>query len=240
MSILSELASKFRAVPADELARVFLRIENQRVAEQEAAGGKPGARPAPPRTPSLSHSPLPIDPIRIAGVLGAIHDAQLRIHATHVDSYQDLWRRLRSFETHLREQASIVDTLMSKVAPVQAAPAAGSLQQTVLLQCPRGGFSAGRFRCLNRFAETVEVTIEGGTVCGFTAEGSPVSDAAARAEPAHFSLEPGAKMTVRLMLDVGRADTRDMNSVSAAFDVRMNGRPHSRVWLEAELYDEEF
>jgi hypothetical protein len=243
MSILSELAGRFANMPPEDLARVFSlvheRLPQPRDGGREPADAPPATAPNLPSRTALS--PLSaIDPARIASVLIAIHDTQSHIPRMPGASYDTLRRRLRSFESHLREQASIVDALMLKVAPVQGAPAAptvGALQQTVVIQCPRAGHSAGRFRCLNRFAQVVEVVLEGGTVHCPAFGGRAIEGAIATAEPSRFSLAPGADRMVRLALDVSDADTCALDTLSAAFDVRMGGRLHARVWLEAELYD---
>ncbi|NUZ05911.1 hypothetical protein [Piscinibacter koreensis] len=246
MSPLLNFAQSLISASPDELARLFGGIDEQRTRER-LSHDAPAADVARPITrllqlPAGRGPGAAVDVARLAEVLSSIHDKQSREREADGAAYEQLWRKLRGVESKLAEHASLVDAVMTKVAPLHPAPAAlpaSTLQQTILVQCPRAGRSAGRFRCLNRFSEQVEVSIASSAVHRPDGDGSPVQGAIAGVEPARFILAARAHRVVELQLDLRNADTSGVDAVSASFAVHMGNKPHARVWLEATLYDEQ-
>ncbi len=83
----------------------------------------------------------------LRSVHGAFEAAANKRRESAVKSHQ----KIQELEAALREQSAAVDRLLghrSGEQPLNAALAA--FQQTLFLQCPRGGRTAGHFRCVNR------------------------------------------------------------------------------------------
>ena len=158
---------------------------------------------------------------------------------SHHRNYDQLHQKFRDFETQLRKQKHLVDKLLSHGgATKEDAGATGpvGLQQTIFIQCPRGGRSGARFRVINRTSRSALVRAR---VSEFRGERSqPVDDAMLTFSPVDYTLESGEATIVSAMVDLTRCPEITTDEVHVAADVLLDDQPALKLWVNVEVYDE--
>ena len=144
--------------------------------------------------------------------------------------YGALREGLAKWEREARRHAEFVDKLLApKPAEKAAAKPAAPYQETLYLQGPAGGRTAGRFRALNRRDKRVSVAT---LTRPFTLGGEPALEAPLLTQrPGAFYLEPGEARVVTV-----EAELPGPGRYQSALDVTMDEAVALKLWIEIDVY----
>ena len=146
--------------------------------------------------------------------------------------YAALRDGLAQFERHAQNHAQFVERLMrpqpqpqSPAAPAPAAP----YQETLYLQGPAQGRTAGRFRALNRRDRRVSVATLSRP---FSLNGAPALEAPALTlRPGAFYLAPGEARLVTV-----EAELPGPGRYQSCLDLSMDDALALKLWIEIDVY----
>jgi hypothetical protein len=157
--------------------------------------------------------------------------------SSQANRYASLQGRFGELETELRRHAENVDRLLDRSDPASAEPSGVTFhQQTLYLQCPSGGRSAGRFRCINRRVERMSVT---SLVRPFTRNLEPLAAAPTLSlRPDSFVLSAGASEVITVEVDFGSCPELASGVLQTSIEVRKNDAMFVKIWIEVELYEQ--
>jgi hypothetical protein len=169
----------------------------------------------------------------LKSVHGAFEAAARIPRETSVKSH----RKIQDLEAALREQSAAVDRLLghrSGEQPLNASLVA--FQQTLFLQCPRGGRTAGHFRCVNRTDSPADVEIRARsmphTEAGFE------DQAMLAFEPANQRLAPQQAAIFRASVDLSRCQHVRDATLEFGADIYLRGQLALKLFICVEIYDD--
>lgn len=205
----------------------------------ETGSSNPSASAATPILWALSKSVS--RPELSAHDFGPIVESLRRFHqaASGVDdriSHKKIHQPLREIETKLREQATAVDRLLAFSSSDR--PFLHALQQTLFLQCPRGGKTAGRFRCVNRTGAPALVDIRARRALA-GADESCKSEPAVTFEPTNQRLEPEESATFCVIVDLAQCPNAGEKPIQICADIYLNSELTLKLFVCVEVYDSE-
>ena len=232
----------------DGLVNVLRRIHAART------NGAAGA-PTPPGgdQPANGHAPANGSPERqdapaiglpgLSEALGELSFWATRLHLSprpepeRATIYEALRERLRETEAATLERHGAIDRMLDRAGSggTDARGGAALVQETVYLQCARGGRTAGRFRCLNRADAEVRAQIRPGatTVPG----GGRIEGAAIAVSPSECTLGPGAPAIITVAIDLQDCAAVAGDRIASWVEVELDGACALKVWLEIDVYD---
>jgi len=186
--------------------------------------------------PFLSLTP---DLSQIVAALRSIHNNFQVNGREDRASYETTHRKFRKLETTLREQQVAVDRLLGyRVTDGDSRkPALHALQQTLFLQCPQQGKTAGGFRCVNRTGKSALVDIR--------ARRSQDTDAGLPAkaiitfEPNGKRLEPEEAGIFFATVDLSDCQTVSAGTLETFADVYVSDKLALKLFIRLEIYDEQ-
>lgn len=147
--------------------------------------------------------------------------------------YAELRQHVERLERVGAERAETVRSAFESGAAVPAKST--QYQETLYLQCVRGGRAAGRFRCLNRRAQRTAITT---TLRPFTIDARPVAMAPSLTiRPGGFVLEAGAAAIVAVELDFASCPDLVASPLQTSIDLLMDDAVALKIWIEVEVYD---
>jgi hypothetical protein len=147
-------------------------------------------------------------------------------------------REIQELEGRLREHSAAVDRLIERRSGEQPfKPVLGAFQQTLFLQCPRGGRTAGHFRCVNRTDRPAYVDIRARSRPG-TEEGLE-EQAMLEFEPVIQRLEPQQAAFFRASVDLSRCQHVRDATLEFDADVYLRGQIALKLFICVEVYDEQ-
>ena len=200
--------------------------------QSEAANGTPERG----RAPALDLSGL-------AAALGELSSWATRIHvpprpeAQRASFYEALQERIRTAEAAALQQHTAIDRMLDPAGngDADARGRTALVQETVWLQCARGGRTAGRFRCINRVGAAVRAQIRPGatTVPG----GGRIEGAAITVSPQECTLGPGAAAIITVAIDLRDCPAVAGDRIEGCVDVELEGASALRAWIAVDLYD---
>jgi len=115
--------------------------------------------------------------------------------------------------------------------PASAAP----YQETLYLQCARGGRTAGRFRCMNRRNRRTSVT---SALRPFRMNGLPQAAAPMLTiRPGSFALDAGASEIIAVEVDLGPCPDLVDSNLQTSIDLHMNDAVALKIWIEIHVYE---
>jgi hypothetical protein len=226
-----------RQASISELVEVLRNIHHGKTTNPQP----PPALPAHPdgselRVPSLV-SGLLLDKVArgiedLARLLAPGLDAGTESNDRAVRQYSALRGRFDRFERDVRQHAETVDRLLNRASPM---PGAAAYQETLYLQCPRGGRTRGRFRCVNRRDRRTSVT---SSLRPFTMNGMPQAAAPMLTiHPGSFALDSGASEIISVEIDLAaRPDLVD-GDLQTSIDLHMNDAIALKIWVEIHVYE---
>jgi hypothetical protein len=204
----------------------------------------PQPPPALPAHPDGSESQLPslvsrliLDGVArgiedLARLLAPVSDAATGSGDRAVRQYSELRGRFDRIERDVRQHAMTVDRLLNRASPT---PGAAAYQETLYLQCPRGGRSAGRFRCVNRRERRTSVT---SSLRPFTMNGVPQAAAPMLTiRPGSFALDSGASEIISVEVDLAACPDLVDGDLQTSLDLHMNGAITLKIWIEIHVYE---
>jgi hypothetical protein len=150
--------------------------------------------------------------------------------------YEALEERIRQTEAATLAHHAAVDRLVRRAegGGVNAARPA-LVQETVYLQCARGGRTAGRFRCINRADAAVRARVRPGAITA--PGGGRVKGAAITVSPRACALGPGEPGIITVALDLRRCATVASARLESCINVELDGACALKVWVVVDLYD---
>jgi hypothetical protein len=150
-------------------------------------------------------------------------------------SYDEVRRYFLDFQTQLRRQKLAIESLVGKTFDASAGTAAPIFQQTLHLRCPRGGRSAGRFRCVNRTERRTTVAIASEPLLG-DVTGS-LNAATLAVTPSTCALEPEESRTFVVDVDFSACSQGPDRHAGGALEIVMDGEVAMKVWIAVEFDD---
>ena len=170
----------------------------------------------------------------LKSVHGAFEDAARKRRESAVKSH----RKIQELEATLREQSAAVDRLLGHRSGEQPHNAAlAAFQQTLFLQCPRGGRTAGHFRCVNRTDSPADVDIR---VRSMPSTEAGFEDQAMLAfEPANQRLAPQQAAIFRASVDLSRCQHVRDATLEFNADIYLRGQLALKLFIWVEIYDDQ-
>jgi hypothetical protein len=150
--------------------------------------------------------------------------------------YSALRDRFDRLERNVRQHAVTVDRLLNPDSPPPGMPAsAAPYQETLYLQCARGGRTAGRFRCMNRRNRRTSVT---SALRPFRMNGLPQAAAPMLTiRPGSFALDAGASEIIAVEVDLGPCPDLVDSNLQTSIDLHMNDAVALKIWIEIHVYE---
>jgi hypothetical protein len=149
-----------------------------------------------------------------------------------VRQYDALRAQLDRLDRDVRQHAVTVDRLLNRNAP---APGAAAYQETLYLQCPRGGHTTGRFRCVNRRDQRTSVT---SSLRPFTMHGMPsAASPMLTIRPGSFALDSGASEIISVEVDLAACPDLVDGDLKTSIDLHMNNAIALKIWVEIHVYE---
>jgi hypothetical protein len=168
----------------------------------------------------------------LARLLAPVSDAATVSNDRAVRRYSTLRAQFDRLERDVRQHAVSVDRLLNRASP---APVAAAYQETLYLQCPRGGRTAGRFRCVNRRDRRTSVT---SSLRPFTMYRMPQAAAPVLTiRPGSFALDSGASQIVSVELDLAACPDLVDGDLQTSIDLHMNEEIALKIWVEIHVYE---
>lgn len=184
-----------------------------------------------------------VDPSSLPDALGELLFRAARLHVPPRPEmpgaalYEALRQRIREAEAATLERHTAIDRMLDRAGNggTDAAAPTALVQETVYLQCARGGRTAGRFRCINRADAEVRARIRPGaaTVPG----GGPIEGVAITVSPHECTLGPGAPAIITVAIDLQRSAAVAGDRIESCVDVELDGACALKVWMAIDLYD---
>jgi hypothetical protein len=157
--------------------------------------------------------------------------------SSEASRYASLQGGIRELEKELRRHGEFVDRLLGPRERVSAEPSGATInQQTLYLQCPRAGGSAGRFRCVNRRTEQVSVTSFARPFTQNLERLAPAPMLSLR--PDAFTLDAGASAVITAEVDFAPCPQLASGVLQASIDLRTNDAMPAKIWIEVELHEQ--
>jgi len=150
--------------------------------------------------------------------------------------YGALQERVGQLETELRCHVETVDRLLESKRPASEHAAHTFHQQTLYLQCPSGGRTAGRFRCVNRRGDRSSVTsmLRPFTISLELLAAAPTLSV----RPGSFILNAEASEIITVEIDFSPCPELASGVVQTSIDLRMNDSMALKIWIEVELHEQ--
>jgi hypothetical protein len=226
-----DLFSGWRRAPIESLVDMLRAMHERNVLEGERPSSAPSASSEdaqPPSSAPAAHA------AQFVAALLAWPGATQTGPAAEL-SYDALSKRVLDFQTQARRQKLALERLLGQafVADDAAGTLVPTFQQTLYLQCPRDGRSAGRFRCVNRNARSARLEVTCESVIGKASGRLPAAQVLF--EPATGLLAAGEAMTLQAIVDLTRCGAIDDDEVGAAAEIRLDGDCVLKLWIAVEL-----
>jgi hypothetical protein len=211
----------------DMLKAIYERArEPQAQAAQGVGGpGELGERLASTEAPDLSH---------ILTAVSLLQSAAKGV-VPPPSSYDEVRRYFLDFQTQLRRQKLAIEGLVGRTFDASAPNAVPVFQQSLHLRCPRGGRTAGRFRCVNRTARRTTVTVTSERLLGDVT--GRLDGATIAATPSTCALDPHESQTFVVDVDFSTCSLGSDREAGASLEIAMDGEIAMKVWIAVELDD---
>ena len=154
-------------------------------------------------------------------------------------SYEFTHQEFGKLETMLRQQQIAVDRLLGyrETDGDQRKPVLHALQQTLFLQCPKRGKTAGRFRCVNRTSNAALVDIRQRQPQD-TEDGLP-DEAIIKFEPIGRRLGPEEAGIFCATVDLSGCQIVSAGRRETFADLYVSGELALKLFICVEIYDEQ-
>jgi hypothetical protein len=155
-------------------------------------------------------------------------------------TYEMTNRKFRELEATLRQQQIAVDRLLGSDGSTRDEPpkrVLRALQQTLFLQCPQRGGTAGRFRCVNKTGKPAYVDIRARKCPG--AETSLPDEAIVVFEPNGKRLEPQEAAIFRAIVDLSHCQNAAAETLETFADVYLSDELTLKLFICVEVYDDQ-
>jgi hypothetical protein len=151
--------------------------------------------------------------------------------------YQALQERVRQTEATILDHHAAIDRLLRQgdSGGTDPAPRPTLTQETLYLQCPRAGRTAGRFRCVNRADATVRAQVRPAAV--MTPHGDRVEGAVITVAPRAPTLGAGEAALITVALDLRCCSAVAADHLESSVDVEIEGASMLKVWIAIDLYE---
>ena len=168
----------------------------------------------------------------IARLLAPAFDAAAGSDGRSARLYSALRGQFDRLERDVRQHAATVDRLLNRASPT---PGAAAYQETLYLQCSRGGRTAGRFRCVNRRDRRTSVT---SSLRPFTMNGLPkAASPMLTIRPGSFALDAGASEIISVEVDLAACPDLVDGDLQTSIDLHMNDAIALKIWVEIHVYE---
>ena len=139
------------------------------------------------------------------------------------------------FEEQARQYFAKIDRLLRREGPAHPAAHPAPYQETLYLQCRRGGRTAGQFRCVNRRERKVSVSLATRPFIynGEISAPTPLLTV----QPVGFPLDPGEVTVIRVDVDLHRCVDFAAGTLKTSIDLRMDDAIALKLWIEIALYE---
>lgn len=241
--------SPFSASPALDLLNGLLRLNGMsNFRAPPSLGEEPtlspqmvlsGATILPLLARSLLMSPLDSAPdfSSVIEVLKSIH-GRANSNGNKASGPERIHRLLQDLETGLRDQSAAVDRLLgynSSSKDTANESVIHALQQTLFLQCPKQGKTAGHFRVANNTGRSGEVHFR--VYPSHTPEiGS--TGAVMTFDPSSARLESKDAMIFRVLVDLSTVQEIVPDHLEFGADIHLNDELMLKLFMFIEVYDE--
>jgi hypothetical protein len=149
--------------------------------------------------------------------------------------YEALEESIRQTEAATLAHHAAIDRLLRRADGGASAARPALVQETVYLQCARGGRTAGRFRCINRADAAVRARVRPGAI---TTPGiGRVKGAAITVSPRACALGPSEHAIINVTLDLQRCAAVAGGPLESCIEVELDGACALKVWVAVDLYD---
>jgi hypothetical protein len=170
--------------------------------------------------------------------LKSVHEAFQSNAREDRGGHENTYREIRELEAKLREQSTAVDHLLGQRSGEPGSKAVlRAFQQALFLQCPQGGRTAGRFRCVNRTGKPAYVDIRPRSCRG--AEASLEDQAIVEFAPTNRRLEPQEAGLFCASVDLSRCQHVRGETLEIDADVYLSGELALKLFISVEVYDEQ-
>jgi hypothetical protein len=235
MSVLdSLLGTSQRSIP--ELVEALREIHNSKTSRAQATAAKSESadRRERPDFSSLLHTLILEGFARGSEDLARMFASAPAATQPAADErrYGALRGRLEGMEREARENSEAVDRLLGfDSARKSTRPA---YQETLHLQCPQGGRSGGRFRCVNRRGQRTSVSA---VPRPFSTTSKPLqTEPMLTLRPDNFCLEAGQSQLVWVEVDLAPCSGLASGTLGTSIDLLMNDAVGLKVWIEIDVY----
>ena len=186
----------------------------------------------------LRFSSSPPDFSRVVAALRSVHNFQVNGREDPA-SYESTHQEFGKLETMLRQQQIAVDRLLGyrETDGDQRKPVLHALQQTLFLQCPKRGKTAGRFRCVNRTSNAALVDIRQRQPQD-TEDGLP-DEAIIKFEPIGRRLGPEEAGIFCVTVDLSGCQIVSAGRRETFADLYVSGELALKLFICVEIYDEQ-
>jgi hypothetical protein len=184
----------------------------------------------------LSSTP---DLSRIVAALRSVHnDFQVDGRGDRA-VYETTHHKFRKLETTLREQQIAVDRLLGcrETLGNPRKPVLHALQQTLFLQCPQRGKTAGRFRCVNRTGKAALVDIRPRRFQD--TEGGLPHEAIVTFTPNGRRLVPEEAGIFCATVDLSGCQAVSAGTLETLADLYVGGELTLKLFIRVEVYEEQ-
>ena len=186
----------------------------------------------------LCFSSSPPDFSRVVAALRSVHNFQVNGREDPA-RYESTHQEFGKLETMLRQQQIAVDRLLGyrETDGDQRKPVLHALQQTLFLQCPKRGKTAGRFRCVNRTSNAALVDIRQRQPQD--TEDSLPDEAIIKFEPIGRRLGPEEAGIFCATVDLSGCQIVSAGRRETFADLYVSGELALKLFICVEIYDEQ-
>jgi hypothetical protein len=203
------------------------------------------ARAAPPnRLADSQHDPAsPMQSLLLDGLTRSSQDlARLLTPSTETGSedaaarrYDAMRDRLQRLEQALQHHAAAVEHMLNRASTGQSAIRGAAYQETLYLQCPQAGRTAGRFRCVNRRGRPASVTT---SVRQFSSRGASGTAApTVTVRPSSFLINADCSEIISVEVDLAACPELVNEDLRGSIDLNMNDEIALKIWIEMHVYE---
>jgi hypothetical protein len=169
-------------------------------------------------------------------IVESLKSIHMALEAQGPSSSHQFNRELHGLETTLRDHAIAVDRLLGyRASGEPSKPVLHALQQTLFLQCPRGGKTAGRFRVVNRTGKRAYVDFHP-CPCRPGEDGMISAEADLAFEPNRACLESDEAAIFRALVDLSNGQ-QVTGTLEMSAGVWLNSELTLRLFIYIEVYE---
>jgi hypothetical protein len=149
--------------------------------------------------------------------------------------YSALRDHIKQLERQAQRHSELIDRLLRRGEPAPDVTDPVPYQETLYLQCQRGGRTAGRFRCVNRRGHKVAVSLATRSFSrnGTVSRSAPVLSV----QPSSFALHPAATAVIVADVDLRSCPDLTAGKLQTSIDLRMDDAIALKLWIEMDIYE---